>query len=1578
MSQVRSNRFLAILLTLVMLVQAIAVCGITVGAAEADATPDVVYEESFNSGLWAVEPKTSAVNFDAYKPTAPTVTDGKLFLTEGNSAAFYWKNIPGVKETGTYTLSFDVDITDLGNNNSLHSDAVWKRELNVLLGGVWGVAQFRSCHSATKKIMVSGSTTVAENNYGSDTYSVTAVFDNTVSPAKLTTTVVKGTEINVTKSTTVDVTTAAYAECSPFWVFRCEDGAVKLSNFTFTDGAISISGFEAIGESFLTTEGEGIWTVDPKHESSTVSAYADYQPTAPFAYNGRLYLKRGNAVALWWKEIPEVKAKGIYTLTFDVDVTKPNGTSSSLISASVWKRDLFVALGGEQNAIYFRDDNNRVMPMNSGFTDNNYASDTYSVEIVWNNTVTPNTMRVTATKGDFVASKSNTVDTNASWYADCSPFWIFRCESGAAEVSNLKFSAVNFEEPVSTTEINVPEGKEAIVEADLIYNGAESRMMLGGHELISLEDGKLSMCGSVTAGTYGAGAYHVKARMNPTQKLLITEVTLPEGGTIRRGISVPDTERELLLEVFGENAACVTGASVRYEDIIADDYNVSTEEPVYEGFGANVYNLVTSFTDARYDRAFAWTALESFIGDEAMALKYRAVGESAWTVVDAAREVETLSDVENYFEADITGLTENTRYEYKIGKANSADEENDWSCSYYFTTAKENVGDFSFIALGDNQGHSWDGSVSSNKGYMYTQTAITQALSKLSNPAFILNTGDMTETNAPAEWNMYFHALGGSVTEIPHFATIGGGKHDNHDFFDMHFNHPNNGGKDAYTNVNNILNATPTGEAIVNYLDETVYSFNYGDAHFVVVDAGAMGHANSRILMQEQREWLAADLEANKDAKWKIVMTHQPTYSNGAANNDRDFLADIIENYGVDLVLHGHEHQVARTYPMKDGQIVTKEITDTIEKGVGTIYTTIGPTTVNHDSGPANPNREHMMTIITNDNLLPCYTVVDVKADGLTVTVRQADGLVLDTYTIVSAAEAPEEEPDVEIPGYGFVPAEYSNASKYPLVAFVNGEFVGAATSWSKIGTVAGDTLKANNGATVTVLLRDNVATDAPIYFYNMNGTVLFDLGEHTITVNHTLLRGTVTATYDGEYATNVIVKNGALVMDGSYIFFTQNKQTQGADKVFHFTFEGVTIKKGAYTGGQTFYAGDNDNPTKNNIFNFTFNDCTFDFSDNAAACNLFRFNRDKVSADIKINGGSIVAPASAHQLTVSNLDSASSLTFGKGSNGEYTTLSLPEGVDTVTDRLNTNSFETTDGKKVEFVKRGDVYKLASAELKITGAYLNLTDNINVLYSANIPTGYENPYMVFEYNGESYTVSKYTVAEDGEWLFAFEGVTPQMVGESIKATLYATKDGVEVSVEKAEYSVLTYCKNMLSKTTDAKLKTLLSDLLVYAAASQTYMDYKTDALVTEGLSLTPSTFAPLASTDKALHGTEDARVEWKGAALRYENAMAMKFNFKADKALTLKITVGERSEIYTSDDWETDENGNYVVYFRGILATEYDDVVTAVLYENDAQVGEIVTYSVNSYVYSMQNEGGTLGALVQATYNYGASAENYN
>jgi len=551
---------------------------------------------------------------------------------------------------------------------------------------------------------------------------------------------------------------------------------------------------------------------------------------------------------------------------------------------------------------------------------------------------------------------------------------------------------------------------------------------------------------------------------------------------------------------------------------------------------------------------------------------------------------------------------------------------------------------------------------------------------------------------------------------------------------------------------------------------------------------------------------------------------------------------------------------------------------------------------------------------------------------------------------------------------YGNIPDEYKDIDKNPVLVF-NAETGEVVYGGTQLHTTTGAIQYCvSNGGKHIIYLRKSISCYSNTSIGDLNGELVIDLGGNTVYEKGAFLE------FQGKssVATTVTIKNGTLDMsnDNASFIGVGGKYGNGK-KTNHITVENVTFK--SLTQKLVYEAyGDAVNTTSTILFK----DCRFEVAAGKAD-KLIPLGSHSTNTRVSVTfaGGKFIFAGAQCDIYTNGGVNLKYVYFAKNASGAYPTVTMPSN------GVSTDSFTTSDGTVLGLHKISEnatsvTYRLAP--FAITGAYLNLTNDINVLYSATVPTEYKDPYMVFEFNGNLHTVSDYTVAEDGEWLFAFEGVTPQMVGENIKATLIATKDGVEKRVEKAEYSVLTYCKNMLNKTTDAKLKTLLSDLLVYAAASQTYMDYKTDALVTEGLSLTPSTFAPLASTDKALHGTEDARVEWKGAALRYENAMAMKFNFKADKALTLKITVGKRSEIYTSDDWETDENGNYVVYFRGILATEYDDVVTAVLYENDAQVGEIVTYSVNSYVYSMQNEGGTLGALVQATYNYGASAENYN
>ena len=248
-------------------------------------------------------------------------------------------------------------------------------------------------------------------------------------------------------------------------------------------------------------------------------------------------------------------------------------------------------------------------------------------------------------------------------------------------------------------------------------------------------------------------------------------------------------------------------------------------------------------------------------------------------------------------------------------------------------------------------------------------------------------------------WNMYFKSLNGYGTSTPMFAAIG-----NHDswgtplYFDYHFNHPNNGGSAA---LDQSFKNAVTGNILQLFqnADETIYSFDYGDAHFIVLNTGTYSDQDKHII-NAQRDWLTSDLEANKDARWKIMLFHEPVYHRAGAGESRPWLHDVIEGYGVDLVIQGHSHLVTRTYPMKDGKIVTKAVDETIEKGIGTVYTTIGSTALNHDGANDAKYEEEIGILATPTPTQSAYTTVTVKNDKIVVTTKQINGFVLDSFTI--------------------------------------------------------------------------------------------------------------------------------------------------------------------------------------------------------------------------------------------------------------------------------------------------------------------------------------------------------------------------------------------------------------------------------------------------------------------------------------------------------------------------------------------------------------------------------------------------
>jgi hypothetical protein len=98
---------------------------------------------------------------------------------------------------------------------------------------------------------------------------------------------------------------------------------------------------------------------------------------------------------------------------------------------------------------------------------------------------------------------------------------------------------------------------------------------------------------------------------------------------------------------------------------------------------------------------------------------------------------------------------------------------------------------------------------------------------------------------------------------------------------------------------------------------ERYYSFDYGNIHFICLDANtSVRTAGSPMLV-----WLEQDLIAT-DKDWIIAFWHQPPYSWGTHTSDferdliemRENAVPLLEHYGVDLVLSGHSHNYERSF----------------------------------------------------------------------------------------------------------------------------------------------------------------------------------------------------------------------------------------------------------------------------------------------------------------------------------------------------------------------------------------------------------------------------------------------------------------------------------------------------------------------------------------------------------------------------------------------------------------------------------------------------------------------------------------
>ncbi|WP_186758215.1 purple acid phosphatase family protein [Echinicola salinicaeni] len=233
----------------------------------------------------------------------------------------------------------------------------------------------------------------------------------------------------------------------------------------------------------------------------------------------------------------------------------------------------------------------------------------------------------------------------------------------------------------------------------------------------------------------------------------------------------------------------------------------------------------------------------------------------------------------NYHEGMLTGLEAGQTYVYRVGS------EKAWSEWFQFTMPTAE-GPLSLIYFGDAQ----------NDVYSMWSRVIREAYFQFPKVDFMLYAGDLiNHEDADYEWGGWFEAGSFIHASVPVMMTPGNHEYAKGVFLSKHwrpqFNLPKNG---------------PEG------LEEMAYEVNYPHLKVISLDGEQIDEIPEKRMAQVK--WLREVLE-NDPKKWTIVTFHYPIYSTKPNRNNEDmqaYIQPILEEYGVDLVLQGHDHAYAR------------------------------------------------------------------------------------------------------------------------------------------------------------------------------------------------------------------------------------------------------------------------------------------------------------------------------------------------------------------------------------------------------------------------------------------------------------------------------------------------------------------------------------------------------------------------------------------------------------------------------------------------------------------------------------------
>ena len=276
-------------------------------------------------------------------------------------------------------------------------------------------------------------------------------------------------------------------------------------------------------------------------------------------------------------------------------------------------------------------------------------------------------------------------------------------------------------------------------------------------------------------------------------------------------------------------------------------------------------------------------------------IEYRLEGAEKSQTIGATDKAFTDDGSTTYIhEATLTGLTPNTKYEYRVGYG--TDRRSDW---YRLETAGASV--YDVLIYPDSQ----------SGDYSQWEEIVKNSALRTPRTALYISMGDLVDNGEHAyQWRTWLNSIRPLSANVPLATTLG-----NHEMYTLDWKM-----REPYAYLNYFA-VPPNGNEIFN---RRYYSYDFGDVHYVVLDTMLYesNHEDNHDthhpdLYDVQVQWLRQDLIANTK-KWTVVLMHRDPFqyafdrpgANRAVGFDDEgvLFMPIFDEFNVDLVLSAHLH----------------------------------------------------------------------------------------------------------------------------------------------------------------------------------------------------------------------------------------------------------------------------------------------------------------------------------------------------------------------------------------------------------------------------------------------------------------------------------------------------------------------------------------------------------------------------------------------------------------------------------------------------------------------------------------------